>query len=137
MGVDRQRALQKVGARVKQRKRRNAFRQAGADRETRYTLEPAAARHVKVQTDDRSPSAREFRLLLNGLAPFCAETDLLPAMKVRTCDLQCGRSSAMVRKISWVTRGAGSGQHLASVLQEGRENANIDAGLGIGLENLG
>ena len=26
--------------------------------------------------------------------------------------------------------GAGSGQHLASVLQEGRENANIDAGLG-------
>ena len=29
-----------------------------------------------------------------------------------------------------VTRGAGSGQHLASVLQEGRENANTDAGLG-------
>jgi hypothetical protein len=29
-----------------------------------------------------------------------------------------------------VTRGVGSGQHLASVLQEGRENANIDAGLG-------
>jgi hypothetical protein len=29
-----------------------------------------------------------------------------------------------------VTRGDGSGQHLASVLQEGRENANIDAGLG-------
>jgi hypothetical protein len=29
-----------------------------------------------------------------------------------------------------ITRGAGSGQHLASVLQEGRENANIDAGLG-------
>jgi SAM-dependent methyltransferase len=29
-----------------------------------------------------------------------------------------------------VTRGAGSGQHLASVLQEARENANIDAGLG-------
>ena len=29
-----------------------------------------------------------------------------------------------------VTRGAGSGQHLVSVLQEGRENANIDAGLG-------
>src|SRR5215469_11866054 len=29
-----------------------------------------------------------------------------------------------------VTRGAGSNQHLASVLQEGRENANIDAGLG-------
>ena len=28
-----------------------------------------------------------------------------------------------------VTRGAGSGQHLASVLQEGRENANIDANL--------
>jgi len=27
-------------------------------------------------------------------------------------------------------RGAGSGQHLASVLQEGRESANIDAGLG-------
>jgi hypothetical protein len=27
-----------------------------------------------------------------------------------------------------VTRGVGSGQHLASVLQEGRENANIDAG---------
>src|SRR6516165_945510 len=26
-----------------------------------------------------------------------------------------------------VTRGAGSSQHLASVLQEGRENANIDA----------
>jgi hypothetical protein len=29
-----------------------------------------------------------------------------------------------------VTRAVGSGQHLASVLQEGRENANIDAGLG-------
>src|SRR5215831_14089680 len=29
-----------------------------------------------------------------------------------------------------VTRGVDSGQHLASVLQEGRENANIDAGLG-------
>jgi hypothetical protein len=29
-----------------------------------------------------------------------------------------------------VTRGAGNGQHLASVLQEGRENATIDAGLG-------
>ena len=29
-----------------------------------------------------------------------------------------------------VTRGAGSGQHLASFLQEGRENANIDVGLG-------
>ena len=29
-----------------------------------------------------------------------------------------------------VTRGAGSGQHLASVLQERRENSNIDAGLG-------
>jgi len=29
-----------------------------------------------------------------------------------------------------VTRGAGSDQHLASLLQEGRENANIDAGLG-------
>ena len=35
-----------------------------------------------------------------------------------------------------VTRGAGSIQHLASVLQEGRENANIDAGLGFHLENL-
>jgi hypothetical protein len=29
-----------------------------------------------------------------------------------------------------ITRGAGSGQHLASVLQENRENAIIDAGLG-------
>ena len=29
-----------------------------------------------------------------------------------------------------VIRGAGSSQHLASVLQEGRGNANIDAGLG-------
>ena len=29
-----------------------------------------------------------------------------------------------------ITRGAGSGQHLASVLQEGRESANIDADLG-------
>jgi hypothetical protein len=29
-----------------------------------------------------------------------------------------------------VTRGAGNGQRLASVLREGRENANIDAGLG-------
>src|SRR5262245_27452965 len=29
-----------------------------------------------------------------------------------------------------VARGAGSSQHLASVLQEGRENANIDTGLG-------
>ena len=35
-----------------------------------------------------------------------------------------------------VTRGAGSGQHLASVLQEGRENANIDAGLGFIWRNL-
>jgi len=30
-----------------------------------------------------------------------------------------------------VARGAGSGQHLASVLQEGGENANIDAGFGL------
>src|SRR5262249_53572662 len=29
-----------------------------------------------------------------------------------------------------ITRGAGSGQYLASVLQEGRENTNIDASLG-------
>jgi hypothetical protein len=29
-----------------------------------------------------------------------------------------------------ITRGAGSGQHLASVLQEGRENANIGASSG-------
>ena len=29
-----------------------------------------------------------------------------------------------------VTRGAGSGQHLASALQEGQENANIDTRLG-------
>jgi len=29
-----------------------------------------------------------------------------------------------------VTRGAGNSQHLASVLQEGRKNGNIDAGLG-------
>ena len=29
-----------------------------------------------------------------------------------------------------VIRDAGSGQHLASVFQEGRENANIDDGLG-------
>ena len=29
-----------------------------------------------------------------------------------------------------ITRSAGSGQHLASVLQEGRGNANIDTGLG-------
>ena len=36
-----------------------------------------------------------------------------------------------------VTRGADSGQHLASVLQEGRENANIDAGLGFIWRNLG
>jgi hypothetical protein len=35
-----------------------------------------------------------------------------------------------------VTRGAGSGQYLASVLQEGRENANIDAGLGFSWRNL-
>jgi hypothetical protein len=39
-----------------------------------------------------------------------------------------GRSDP--RPSARVTRGAGSGQHLASVLQEGRENANIDAGLG-------
>jgi len=34
------------------------------------------------------------------------------------------------RSSARVTRGAGSGRHLASVLQEGRENANIDAALG-------
>src|SRR5262249_40079623 len=32
---------------------------------------------------------------------------------------------------------AGSGQHLASVLQEGRQNAKIDAGLGFIWRNLG
>ena len=36
-----------------------------------------------------------------------------------------------------VIRGAGSSQHLASVLQEGRENANVDAGLGFIWRNLG
>ena len=35
-----------------------------------------------------------------------------------------------------VTRGAGSGQLLASVLQEGRENATLSR-FGIHLENLG
>jgi hypothetical protein len=36
-----------------------------------------------------------------------------------------------------VTRGAGSGQHLASVLQQVRENANIECRFGIHPENLG
>src|SRR5262249_8896796 len=40
-----------------------------------------------------------------------------------------GPSDFAVRRGA-ITRGAGSGQHLAAVLQEGRENANIDAGLG-------
>ena len=39
------------------------------------------------------------------------------------------RPSTSVR----ITRGAGSGQHLASVLQEGRENANINANIDAGL----
>src|SRR5262249_50061528 len=34
------------------------------------------------------------------------------------------------RSSARATRGAGSGQHLASVLQKGQENANIDVGLG-------
>jgi Transposase DDE domain group 1 len=39
------------------------------------------------------------------------------------------RENGQIRpSTSRVTRGAGSGQHLASVLQEGWENANIDAG---------
>jgi hypothetical protein len=37
--------------RLKRRKRRNAFRQAGAHWETRYTLEAAAAACVKMQTE--------------------------------------------------------------------------------------
>jgi hypothetical protein len=43
-----------------------------------------------------------------------------------------GYADGKLAKAIWVrvTRGAGSGQHLASVLQEDRENANIDAGLG-------
>src|SRR5262249_7319170 len=41
---------------------------------------------------------------------------------------KCGKMAKSDRRLSVrITRGAGSGQH---VLQEGRENANIDAGLG-------
>ena len=39
-------------------------------------------------------------------------------------------ASCIAARSATVIRGAGSGQHLATVLQEGRENANIDAGLG-------
>src|SRR5262249_11950564 len=55
--------------RLKRRKRRNGFRQSGADGETRYTLESAAARYcIRCKPTHPSPSAHEFRLLLNGLA---------------------------------------------------------------------
>jgi hypothetical protein len=55
--------------RVKRRKERNGFRQSGADGETRYTHESAAARYcIKCKPTHPSPSAHEFRLLLNGLA---------------------------------------------------------------------
>ena len=61
--------ISESGDTVKRRERRHAFRQAGADGETRYTLEPPPRdTRIKVQTDDPSPSARQFRLQLNGLA---------------------------------------------------------------------
>jgi hypothetical protein len=67
--------------RVKRRKRRNAFR---------YTLEPTPRdTRIKVQTDDPSPSARQFRLALNGLSRICAETDVLAA--VGSCGPYYGR----------------------------------------------
>jgi len=64
--------------------------------------------------------------------PALADVDVIiqeqPTEGVRPNARENGqiRPSTSVR----VTRDAGSGQHLASVLQEGRENANIDAGLG-------
>src|SRR6184192_1224571 len=45
--------------RVKRRKRRNAFWQSGADRETRYTLEPAAERHPSQGANRRTERCRE------------------------------------------------------------------------------
>ena len=56
------------GDTVKRRKRRNAFRQAGADWETRYTFEAAAAACVKMQTGSSVTIRLLILILLNGLA---------------------------------------------------------------------
>ena len=48
--------------------RRNAFRQAGADWETRYTFEAAAAACVKMQTGSSVTIRLLILILLNGLA---------------------------------------------------------------------
>jgi hypothetical protein len=50
--------ISESGDTVKRRERRHAFRQAGADGETRYTLEPAAARHPSQGADRRSVTIR-------------------------------------------------------------------------------
>src|SRR5262249_16881310 len=69
VGVDRTGCCRESVPRVKRRKRRNGFWQSGADGETRYTLESAAARYcIRCKPTHPSPSAHEFRLLLNGLA---------------------------------------------------------------------
>src|SRR5262249_33358144 len=81
--------------------------------------------------DDDDP-LRDSLLLQYGAYP--AEDGGIPypvilsqASTVIDCRVENGADPrASVR----ITRGAGSGQHLASILQEGRENANIDAGLG-------
>src|SRR5262245_8711379 len=81
--------------------------------------------------DDDDP-LRDSLLLQYGAYP--AENSGIPypvilsqASTVIDCRVENGADPrASVR----ITRGAGSGQHLASILQEGRENANIDAGLG-------
>src|SRR5437870_3686655 len=62
--------------RVKRRKRRTGFQRSGADRETRYTLEPAAARHLhEVQTDPSVTIRPRIPTPAQRVSRICAVTD--------------------------------------------------------------
>jgi hypothetical protein len=65
----------------------NGFRRSGADRETRRRRGTC----IRCKPSHPSPSAHEFRLLLNGLAHIWAETDVLQlAAAAGTFDVVAG-----------------------------------------------
>ena len=77
-GVDRHRALQESVPRVKRRKRRNAFRQAGADGKPVTPLSPPP-RHLQVKTDASVTIRPRIPTPAQRVSRICAETDVLAA----------------------------------------------------------
>jgi hypothetical protein len=78
---------QRVGATGETKKAaQRLFGNQALARETRHSLDLAAPGHPYqgVQTDDPSPSAQEFRLLLNGLAASALRREIAKAIKVES-----------------------------------------------------